>query len=212
MVLSLLLGLLLAPLTSAACNRAVLEDVTTSYIQAQTSGQLDLLSLATNASYAENDTPMDITTGVLSQALTIDFHRSIHDTVQCATFTELTAATAPHPYVIHTRMLLTSDDETNLNHITTIESVVTDAGDWVFNATGHLYWAQQETWDPIPAAQRDTREAIQAAGDAYLDQCRARGSRAGCRRARGTRRRTRARCRRFRCRLRRRGGGMSWMR
>jgi hypothetical protein len=150
----------------------VLEDATASYIEAQTSGQVDLLKLATNASYAENDTPTDITTGVLSQPLTIDFHRSIHDTVQCATFTELTAATSPHPYVIHTRMLLTPDTNTNTTTttITTIESVVTDAGDWVFNATGHLNWAQQETWPPIPAAQRDSRETIQAAGDAYLDQ------------------------------------------
>jgi hypothetical protein len=63
-------------------------------------------------------------------------------------------------------MLLSPDTHT----ITTIESVVTDAGDWVFNATGHLTWAQQESWPPIPAAQRDSRETIQAAGDAYLDQ------------------------------------------
>ncbi|GAB1318459.1 Glucanase [Madurella fahalii] len=164
MIYSILLGLSLAYGASAACSRATLEEATASYVRAQTAGQLDLLSLASEVSYAENDTPMDIAEGVLSQAITIDFNRSIHDTVECATFTELTAATAEHPYVIHTRMLVADAN------ITAIESVVTDQGDWIFNATGHLYWTQQENWDPIPAEQRDTREVIKAAGDAYLNQ------------------------------------------
>ena len=106
---------------------------------------------------------MDIKTGVLAQPITIDFNRSIHDTTECATFTELTAATNKHPYVIYTRMLFTNDK------ITTIESVVSDEGDWVFNATGHLRWTAQETWDPIPEDKRDSRAAIKAAGDLYLD-------------------------------------------
>lgn len=120
-------------------------------------------ALGSNISYAENDTPMDIKKGVLSQAVTVDFNRSLLDTTQCATFTEISAATNKHPYVIHTRMLFTGDK------ITKIESAVTDAGDWVFNATGQLYWTKLENWDPIPEAKRDTRAVIQAAGDAYLD-------------------------------------------
>ncbi|KAI0868660.1 hypothetical protein GGS24DRAFT_481620 [Hypoxylon argillaceum] len=63
-------------------------------------------------------------------------------------------------------MLLTED----ASKITKIESVVTDNGDWAFNATGHLYWTRQEKWEPIPENQRDTRAVIQAAGDAYLNQ------------------------------------------
>jgi len=121
------------------------------------------MALASNVSYAENDTPMDINTGVLTQPITIDFNRSLHDTVECATFTELTAATNEHPYVIHTRMLFTDDE------ISTIQSVVSDDGDWVFNATGHLLWNRQETWDVILEEKRDTRAVIQRAGDLYLD-------------------------------------------
>ena len=123
----------------------------------------DITIFANNVSYAENDTPMDIKTGVLAQAITIDFNRSLHDTTECATFTELSAATNKHPYVIHTRMLFTDDK------ITTIQSVVSDDGDWVFNATGHLYWTKQEQWDAIPGQKRDTRAVIKAAGDLYLD-------------------------------------------
>ncbi|KAI0856015.1 hypothetical protein F4860DRAFT_529529 [Xylaria cubensis] len=156
----------LASQASAACSRATLQGVAAAYVEAQAGGKPALLNLASNTSYAENDKPVDITKGVLSQPITIDFNRSIYDTTQCATFTELSAATSKHPYVIATRMILTEDG----SKITKIESVVTDNGDWAFNATGHLYWTRQEKWDPIPEEQRDTRAVIQAAGDAYLDQ------------------------------------------
>ncbi|GAP88001.1 hypothetical protein SAMD00023353_3200420 [Rosellinia necatrix] len=156
----------LASQVSAACSRATLQEVAAAYVEAQAAGKLTLLSLATNISYSENDSPVDITKGVLSQPITIDFNRSIYDTTQCATFTELTAATSKHPYVIHTRMLLNEDG----SKVTKIESVVTDSGDWAFNANGHLTWTRQEKWEPIPENQRDTRQTIQAAGDAYLDQ------------------------------------------
>lgn len=120
-------------------------------------------ALASNVSYLENDATTDIKTGVLSQPITIDFNRSLYDTTQCATFTELSAATNKKPYVIHTRMLFTDDKITN------IQSVVTTTGDWAFNATGQLYWNKQEVWDIIPEAKRDSRAVIKAAGDAYLD-------------------------------------------
>ncbi|KAK5626997.1 hypothetical protein RRF57_002712 [Xylaria bambusicola] len=156
----------LAAQVAAACDRAKLQNAATAYVQAQANGKLTLLGLADNTSYAENDNPMNITKGLLSQPITIDFNRSIYDTTQCATFTELTAATSKHPYVIHTRMLL--DDAGS--KVTKIESVITDSGDWAFNATGHLYWTRQEKWEPIPENQRDTRAVIQAAADAYLNQ------------------------------------------
>ena len=158
-----LVGMSLASGAAAACSRALLQEATAAYIEAQTAGEPTLGLLASNVSYSENDVPVDITKGVLAQPVTIDFNRSLYDTTECATFTELSAATNDHPYVIHTRMLLTDEK------ITTIQSVIADEGDWIFNATGHLHWTQQEVWDPIPEAERDSREVIKAAGDAYLD-------------------------------------------
>ncbi|RDL41885.1 Uncharacterized protein BP5553_01864 [Venustampulla echinocandica] len=135
-------------------------------VRAQIAGlpNSSMTALASNASYVENDMAMDISKGVLTQAVTVDFNRSLYDTTQCATFTELSAATNQHPYVIHTRMLFGTDDK-----ITAIQSVIADAGDWAFNATGQLYWNKKENWDPIPEAKRDSRTVIKAAGDAYLD-------------------------------------------
>ncbi|RXW14583.1 hypothetical protein EST38_g11270 [Candolleomyces aberdarensis] len=50
-----------------------------------------------------------------------------------------------------------------------IDSIVTDAGDWPFNATGTQYYASREDWFVIPQEKRDTRDTIKKAGDAYLD-------------------------------------------
>ncbi len=153
----------LASRASAACSRAMLQDATAAYIKAQSAGKPDMPALASSINYTENEFPMDIKNGTLSHAITIDFNRTLHDTTECATFTELVAASNNPPYVIHTRMVFTGDK------ITTVESVVAKDGDWAFNATGQLYWNRQEKWDPIPEGKRDSYAVIQAAGDAYLD-------------------------------------------
>ncbi|KAI0148043.1 hypothetical protein F4776DRAFT_605731 [Hypoxylon sp. NC0597] len=150
---------------SAECSRALLKNATDEYVSAQSSGQIATFrALAPNLTYTENEKPLDIRTGVLSQPIKLDQNLSIHDTTLCATFTQLIAATSEHPYVIGTRMLFTDDK------ITTIESIVTDQGDWLFNATGYLHWTSLENWDPIPEDKRDSREVIKAAGDAYFDR------------------------------------------
>jgi hypothetical protein len=159
-----LAGLACATNAHAACSRATLQRVAAAYVKAQTDGKASLLPLARGASYTENDQAMGIGKGVLAGPLKIDFTRSFHDTTQCASFTELVAATDPHPYVIHTRMEVTKDGK-----VSKLESVVTDAGDWLFGATEHLAVTRGENWGEIPAGKRDTRAALQAAADAYLD-------------------------------------------
>jgi hypothetical protein len=146
------------------CSRETLQKLADTYVSAQKSGKPAALPLAANASYAENDKTTDIGKGVLTQALTVDFTRSFYDTKQCAAFTELVAATHPHPYVIHTRMEATRDGK-----VSKMESVVTDQDDWVFGATEHLNITKAEKWDEIPRDKRDTREAIQAAAESYIN-------------------------------------------
>ncbi|KAI0407424.1 hypothetical protein F4802DRAFT_21178 [Xylaria palmicola] len=158
-----------AAAASAACTRESLKNATDQYLAAQTSGSsaaLAALAVA-NLTYTENEVKMSLNRSVLTEPIKIDHSRSIFDTVQCATFTEIIAATNVHQYVIGTRMELSADGG---SRIAKIESIVTDRGDWAFNATGYAYWNSLENWDPIPEARRDSREAIQAAGDAYFDR------------------------------------------
>ncbi len=76
-------------------------------------------------------------------------------------------------------------EATKNGKVSKMESVVTDAGDWVFGATEHLAVTQGEKWDEIPKDKRDTRAVIQAAADAYLNNWGSRRSR--CRMARPAR-------------------------
>jgi hypothetical protein len=161
---AVLASTLFAAIASAACSRSTLQSAVASYLKAQAVGTPNLILQANNVSYAENDVLTNISTGVLSQPITIDFSRSIFDTTECSTFTEITAATDKHPYVIDTRMTISGDGV-----VSKIQSVIADSGDWVFNATSQLRWTKSETWDAIPDSKRDTRAIIKAAGDAYLD-------------------------------------------
>jgi hypothetical protein len=157
-------GLAFATTAQAQCSRATLQKLADTYVKAQKDGKAALLPLAEGASYAENNQAMDIAKGVLAGPLKVDFTRSFHDTAQCASFTELVAANDPHPYVIHTRIEATKDGK-----VAKMESVVTDAGDWMFGAAEHLAVTRNEAWNEIPMDKRDPRAVIQAAADAYLD-------------------------------------------
>ncbi|KAI5855112.1 hypothetical protein GGS23DRAFT_444740 [Durotheca rogersii] len=158
---------LFSSLAAAECTRGFLVGLTDKYVAAQARGSSDevVRLTAPNVTYTENEAPKDIADGILTESIQIDHHRSIHDTVNCATFTEIIAANQPHPYVIGTRVLLDGE-----NKISLMESIVTDAGDWAFNATGYLYWNSLENWDPIPEDEQDSRAVIQAAGDAYFER------------------------------------------
>lgn len=154
---------------SAACDRATLQNVTNSYIAAQTSGSLNpIAGLINGTNYRENFKAATISSGILSQAMKIDHNRTTLDTTQCASYAELIVANSAHPYVIGTQLYL-SNSTTVPQTISKIDTIVTDQGDWLFNATGTLYWASREDWGPIAADKRDTRKTIQAAADAYLD-------------------------------------------
>ncbi|PGH17021.1 hypothetical protein AJ79_01405 [Helicocarpus griseus UAMH5409] len=162
----LLLGLIIAltPLTTAQCDRAILEEATAQFVATQTSGQISVFTaLADNVEYTENFQPADINTSLLATALAIDNNRSLHDTTACATYTELIITDPAHPYVTGTQMRFTD------NKVSRIDMIITDEGDWLFDAAGTLLYAQSENWDPIPEDQRDTREVIRAGGDAYLN-------------------------------------------
>lgn len=167
------------------CPREWLESMTAAYVAAQRSGAGSaILSLGgyantsssvVNVTYTENGNVTDPATSVPAYPLKIDFTRSIHDTVTCRTFTEIIAATDPHPYVIHTRIEFSPPTSNGTEaatggYPTVIESIVTDDGDWLFNATGTLKINAEEDWGPIVFERRDTRDVIQAVGDAYFDR------------------------------------------
>ncbi len=161
----LLAGILAPALSFAqvACTRDGLQAATDLYLAAQTKGDPSVLPLATGLAYIENMQVVDIKTGVIQKPMKFDFHRTLIDPATCQTFTEVIVTDKAHPYVLGTRLRINHDK------IVEIESMVTQLGDWLFNADNYMKWSPNEDWGTIPAAERDTRDTLVGAANAYLD-------------------------------------------
>jgi hypothetical protein len=159
-------AVLLAPAASfaqVACTPYGLQAAANLYIGAQSKGDPSGMPLANGLAYIENMQVVDIKSGVIQKPLKIDFHRTLIDPATCQTFTEVTVTDKSHPYVIGTRLRI------NHGKIAEIESLVTQQGDWLFNADNYYKWSPSEDWGVIPPAQRDSRDTLVAAANAYLD-------------------------------------------
>src|SRR5881392_1903810 len=161
-----LIGALLAPTAGFAqisCSREGLQRAVDLYIAAQTKGDTSGMPLAMGLGYMENAANANINNGVIKMAMKIDHHRSLLDTSTCQTFTEVIVTDKANPYVLGTRLRVNHDK------IAEIEILWTTTGYWLFNADSYLKHSSEESWDPIPAEKRDTRDAIIGAANAYLD-------------------------------------------
>jgi hypothetical protein len=161
-----LTGALLVPTTSFAqisCSREGLQRTVDLYIVAQTKGDTSGLPLAAGLGYMENVAPADVNKGLIRTPMKIDHHRSLLDTATCQTFTEVIVTDKERPYVLGTRLRVNHDK------IAEIEILWTTTGYWLFNADAYLKYSSTEKWDTIPANQRDTRNTLVSAANAYLD-------------------------------------------
>lgn len=159
-------GALLAPAAGFAqisCSREGLQRAVDLYIAAQIRGDTSGLPLATGLGYMENMAPANINNGLIKTPMKIDHHRSLLDTATCQTFTEVIVTDKEHPYVFGTRLRVNHDK------IAEIEILWTTTGYWGFNADAYLKYSSTENWDTIPAGERDTRDTLVKAANAYLD-------------------------------------------
>jgi hypothetical protein len=145
------------------CDRADLVKATDAYLAAQAAGDATLLPLGGWTQYNEQMDMGTMSTGILSKPLKVDFHRSILDTKECASFTEVIVTDPAHPYVLGALLQLRG------GRVNSIDMLVTDKDDWLFNAANTLKYSKAEKWTVIPEKDRDSREAIIAAADAYLN-------------------------------------------
>jgi hypothetical protein len=152
-----------ASFAQVACTRDGLQAATNLYVDAQSKGDPSGLPLATGVAYIENMQVVDIKSGVIQKALKIDFHRTLVDPATCQTFTEVIVTDKTHPYVLGTRLRVNHDK------IAEIETMVTQQGDWLFSADNYYKWSPTENWGVIPEGQRDSRDTLVAAANAYLD-------------------------------------------
>jgi hypothetical protein len=151
------------PQAPAVCTRADLQKAVDSYLAAQRAGDSSRMTLADGAVTRENMADVGKREGLWNEALPIALNRSFLDTTRCKTFTEVIVTDGDHQYVVGTRLYVDG------GQITRIDSLVTDKGDWLFNANAYLKYSGAEDWSaPKPAARVSGQELINAA-NSYLD-------------------------------------------
>ena len=160
------LTLLLIAINSQAdsvCSRAELQSAVDSYLQAQSKGDIGRMALAADARFLENMIEVSSTEGLWNTALPIAFSRSFLDSTRCKTFSEIIVTGGGHKYVIGTRLYVDS------GKITRIDSLVTDEGDWLFNADAYLKFSSAEDWSAPPQSKRTPAADLINAANNYFD-------------------------------------------
>ncbi|HTY61144.1 MAG TPA: hypothetical protein VMG30_02695 [Acidobacteriota bacterium] len=145
------------------CTRAMLQSAVDSYLAAQGAGNPSKMSLASKVKYVQNMTEIKKEQGLWNTPLPIAFQRSLLDIDSCRTFTEVIVTEGDHPYVLGTRLKIDG------GKIAEIDSMVTQKGDWLFNADNYLKYSKAEDWRVLNASERLDRTALINAGNAYFD-------------------------------------------
>lgn len=145
------------------CTRAGLQAAVDSYVAAQKAGDVSKIALAEKVTFRENMSDVGKADGLWNTGLPIALSRSILDATRCKTFTEIIVTDGGHPYVIGTRLYV------DKGKVTRVESLVTDKGDWLFNATAYLKYSSAEDWSAPKADARVSAQELINAANSYLD-------------------------------------------
>ena len=162
-IASFLLVLAVNVQAQAACTRNMLQAAADSYVAAQQAGDISKMALAADAKFFENMAEVDQDKGLWNTALPVAHSRSFLDTTRCKTFTEVIVNKGKHPYVLGTRLSVTA------GKITEINGLVTDKGDWLFNANAYLKFSKAEDWGALSVNQQTTAQGLIDAANRYLD-------------------------------------------
>jgi hypothetical protein len=146
------------------CTRPSLQAAVDSYLAAQKAGDRTKMVFADKVKYLENMSEVAADKGMWNTAVPIAFARSFLDKDRCRTFSEVIVTGGGHPYVIGTRLSVDN------GKITGIDSLVSDKGDWLFNANAYLKYSSKEDWTPPRTANHESMQELINAANSYLDQ------------------------------------------
>jgi len=151
------------PQVYPTCTRTELQTAADSYVAAQQAGDVSKMAFAEKPAFLENMSGVEKEKGLWNTALPIALSRSFLDTTRCKTFTEVIVTEGGHQYVIGTRLYV------DKAKVTRVDSLVTDKGDWLFNANAYLKYSKAENWSASPAAARVSAQELINAANSYLD-------------------------------------------
>ena len=156
----------------AGCTRERLKEIGDQYRASQADGRaiMHMTPMGEWVNYNENFELSSMTFGgVIASPQKVDWDRSFYDTVSCQVYVESVITNPAHPYVLASIIRGSGAIGSPIGTISGFDVIVSDKDDWLFNADKTLYYAQREDWADIPEAQRNTRDELKAAADAYLN-------------------------------------------
>jgi len=156
----------------AGCSRERLAEIADQYRAAQADGRaiMHMKPMGEWVNYYENYELSSMTFGgVIATPQKVDWDRSFYDTTTCQVYVESIITDPEHPYVLASIITARGSPGSPPGTIAGFDVITSDEGDWLFDAGKTLYYAQREDWTDIPEAQRNTREELKTAADAYLN-------------------------------------------
>jgi hypothetical protein len=157
---------------AGTCTRERLAEIGDQYRASQAEGRaiMHLRPMGEWVNYNENFELSSMTFGgVIASPQKVDWDRSFYDTATCQVYVESIITNPEQPYVLATIIRAIGSPGSPPGTISAIDVITSTTKDWLFDASKTLYYAQREDWTDIPEAQRNTRQELQAAADAYLD-------------------------------------------
>ncbi len=145
-----------------ACTRDSLAGTVRSYLTALAAHDLAGVSIAPDAKYTENTKQTAIGSGLWKTAGAAKLTRSLIDLRQCMTMSEVVLPESGTDVVVTLRLAVAAGS------VTEIEAIITRSADWNFSAQGYLDSSSQ-TWDVLPADQRNTYAELTDDAKIYLD-------------------------------------------
>jgi hypothetical protein len=154
------------------CSRELLQEKADQYRAAQADGRaiMHIRPMGEWVNYYENfELSSKSFGGVIATPQKVDWDRSFYDTATCSVYIESIITNPEHPYVLATVLRANGGPGSGPGTVSSMDVIVADKDDWLFDAKKTLYYAQREDWSDIPEDKRNTRQELQAAADAYLD-------------------------------------------
>jgi hypothetical protein len=151
------------PVAAGDCTRETLSAFVFTYLDAVAAHDSSTLPVTDAVKYTENSHEMTLSEGLWAIGGEAGLVRSLIDTVQCSTVTEVVMPEDGVDIVMTLRLTLDG------GKLSEAEAVITRDGDWLFDADGYLDSADQK-WDVLPEEQRTSRADLIAAAKAYYDE------------------------------------------
>ena len=145
-----------------SCDRAMLQGIADDWVEALEQGTMMTMNLGEWVEYNENFERGSLG-GFLDHPREVDWHLALLDTTSCQVFVEAVMLDDERPIVTATQI------GNGFFGVGPFDNIVTDEGDWLFDAEATYEYARREDWSELPEGERASREELIAAANAYLD-------------------------------------------